>query len=105
MKTKPTQHSVAELRSRGIHPDAIVVRSDRPIEEAERRKISLFCDVPPAAVINAPDAANIYEVPLILHDRRPRRGGVPQAAARRRRARPRRVARTWSTGWHGPRSR
>ena len=67
LKTKPTQHSVAELRSRGIQPDAIVVRSDRPIDEAERRKISLFCDVPLAAVINAPDAGTIYEVPLILH--------------------------------------
>jgi CTP synthase len=67
LKTKPTQHSVAELRSRGIQPDAIVVRSDRPIDEAERRKISLFCDVPLAAVINAPDASNVYEVPLLLH--------------------------------------
>jgi CTP synthase len=66
LKTKPTQHSVAELRSRGIQPDAIVVRSDRPIEESERRKISLFCDVPLAAVINAVDAASLYEVPLSL---------------------------------------
>jgi len=68
LKTKPTQHSVAELRSRGIAPDAIVVRSDRPIEEAERRKISLFCDVPLSAVINAVDAGSLYEVPLHLHD-------------------------------------
>jgi CTP synthase len=68
MKTKPTQHSVAELRSRGISPDAIVVRSDRPVDEAERRKISLFCDVPAGAVINAPDAPNIYSVPLTLHE-------------------------------------
>ncbi|MCJ7725487.1 MAG: CTP synthase, partial [Acidimicrobiia bacterium] len=68
LKTKPTQHSVAELRSRGITPDAIVVRSDRRIEEAERRKISLFCDVPLAAVINAVDAASLYEIPLNLHD-------------------------------------
>jgi CTP synthase len=68
MKTKPTQHSVAELRSRGIQPDAIVVRSDRPLEEAARRKISLFCDVPPHAVINAPDASSIYGVPLVLHE-------------------------------------
>jgi CTP synthase len=67
LKTKPTQHSVAELRSRGIHPDAIVVRSDRPVDESDRRKISLFCDVDPEAVINAPDASNIYEVPLVLH--------------------------------------
>ena len=68
MKTKPTQHSVAELRSRGIQPDAIVVRSERPIDDAIRRKISLFCDVTPEAVIACPDARDIYEVPLILHD-------------------------------------
>ena len=67
LKTKPTQHSVADLRSRGIQPDAIVVRSDRRIEEAERRKISLFCDVPAEAVIDAPDSHNIYAVPLELH--------------------------------------
>ena len=68
LKTKPTQHSVADLRSRGIAPDAIVVRSDRRIEDAERRKISLFCDVPLSAVINAVDASSLYEIPLHLHD-------------------------------------
>ena len=68
LKTKPTQHSVAELQSRGIRPDAIVVRSDRPIDEAVRNKISLFCDVGAEAVISAPDARDIYEMPLILHD-------------------------------------
>lgn len=78
MKTKPTQHSVAELRSRGIQPDAIVVRSNRPVEEAERRKISLFCDVPLSAVINAPDAANIYEIPLVLHQ-----GGLDAVVCRK----------------------
>jgi CTP synthase len=67
LKTKPTQHSVAELRSHGIHPDVIVVRSDRPIDDQVRRKISLFCDVAPKAVIAAPDASDIYEVPLILN--------------------------------------
>ncbi|MGH8875529.1 MAG: CTP synthase, partial [Acidimicrobiia bacterium] len=67
LKTKPTQHSVAELRSHGVHPDVIVVRSDRPIDEAVRRKISLFCDVATKAVINAVDAADLYEIPLILH--------------------------------------
>ncbi len=67
LKSKPTQHSVAELRSRGIQPDVIVVRSDRAIDEQVRRKISLFCDVEPRAVINAPDASDIYEVPLTLH--------------------------------------
>ena len=68
LKTKPTQHSVAELRSKGIHPDVIIVRSDRDIDEAVRKKISLFCDVEPRAVIAAPDARDIYEVPLKLHE-------------------------------------
>ncbi|MFB3110058.1 MAG: CTP synthase [Acidimicrobiia bacterium] len=67
LKTKPTQHSVAELRSKGIHPDLIIVRSDRDIDEEVRRKISLFCDVEPRAVIATPDARDIYEVPLVLH--------------------------------------
>ena len=66
LKTKPTQHSVAELRSRGIHPDIIVARSDRPIDDAIRSKISLFCDVRSEAVINALDAEDIYEVPLAM---------------------------------------
>ncbi|MCL1595123.1 MAG: CTP synthase [Actinomycetia bacterium] len=66
LKTKPTQHSVAELRSRGILPEVIVVRSDRPIDESATRKISLFCDVEPDAVINALDVSNIYAVPLAL---------------------------------------
>jgi CTP synthase len=68
LKTKPTQHSVAELRSKGIHPDVIIVRSDRQIDENVVKKISLFCDVDPKAVIAAPDASDIYEVPLVLHD-------------------------------------
>ncbi len=68
LKTKPTQHSVAELRSRGILPEIIVVRSDRPVDESARRKISLFCDVAPDAVINAVDVPNIYGVPLALHE-------------------------------------
>jgi CTP synthase len=68
LKTKPTQHSVAELRSRGIMPEVIVVRSDRPVDDSARRKISLFCDVAPDAVINAVDVPNIYAVPLALHD-------------------------------------
>ncbi len=68
LKTKPTQHSVAELRSRGILPEVIVVRSDRPVDDSARRKISLFCDVAPDAVINAVDVPNIYAVPLALHD-------------------------------------
>ena len=68
LKTKPTQHSVAELRSRGILPDVIVVRSDRPLDEGARRKISLFCDVEPDAVINALDVSNVYALPLALSE-------------------------------------
>jgi CTP synthase len=68
LKTKPTQHSVAELRSKGIHPDVIIVRSDREIDEGVVKKISLFCDVADEAVIAAPDARDIYEVPLVLHE-------------------------------------
>jgi CTP synthase len=67
LKTKPTQHSVAELRSHGIHPDVIIVRSDREIDDSVQRKISLFCDVEERAVIPAPDADDIYQVPLMLH--------------------------------------
>ena len=66
LKTKPTQHSVADLRSRGIRPDIIVVRSETPIDDGVRQKISLFCDVDPDAVIPAPDVNDIYEMPLIL---------------------------------------
>jgi CTP synthase len=67
-KTKPTQHSVTELRSRGIQPDVIVCRSDHPISPGVKRKISLLCDVPMEAVIAAVDAPSIYEIPLVLHD-------------------------------------
>ncbi len=67
LKTKPTQHSVKELRSIGIQPDIIVCRSDRPLTKALKRKIALFCDVDPHAVISAIDVDNIYEIPLILH--------------------------------------
>ncbi len=66
-KTKPTQHSVTELRSRGIQPDVIVCRSAGPIEDNVRRKISNLCDVDERAVINAADVGNLYELPLILH--------------------------------------
>jgi len=66
-KTKPTQHSVAALRSIGIQPDALVLRSDRPVEAANRRKIALMCDVDEAAVVNAIDVASIYDIPSLLH--------------------------------------
>jgi CTP synthase len=67
LKTKPTQHSVAALRSIGIQPDAIVARSDRPITENLKRKISLMCDVDEEAVVSAPDAPSIYDIPKVLH--------------------------------------
>ena len=67
-KTKPTQHSVAELTSRGIQPDIIVCRSKDPVPEALKRKISNLCNVEDRAVINAADARNVYALPLILHD-------------------------------------
>ncbi|MEZ5216877.1 MAG: CTP synthase [Ilumatobacteraceae bacterium] len=66
-KTKPTQHSVTELRSRGIQPDVIVCRSAAPIEDGVRRKISNFCDVDEPGVINAADVRNLYELPLVMH--------------------------------------
>jgi CTP synthase len=67
-KTKPTQHSVTELRSRGIQPDVIVCRSDRAISTGLKRKVSLLCDVPIEAVVSAVDAPNLYEIPLALHE-------------------------------------
>ncbi|MDR8414776.1 CTP synthase [Nonomuraea sp. 3-1Str] len=67
LKTKPTQHSVAALRSIGIQPDAIVLRSDRPVQTAIKRKISLMCDVDEDAVVSAIDAASIYDIPKVLH--------------------------------------
>ncbi|HVX21740.1 MAG TPA: CTP synthase [Acidimicrobiales bacterium] len=67
-KTKPTQHSVTELRSRGIQPDVIVCRSDKDISDGLKRKISLLCDVPIEAVVSAVDASSIYEIPLVLHE-------------------------------------
>jgi CTP synthase len=67
LKTKPTQHSVAQLRSIGIQPDAIVCRSDREIPAKLAEKLSLYCDVDPEAVIAAPDAPSIYDIPKVLH--------------------------------------
>jgi CTP synthase len=66
LKTKPTQHSVKELRSIGIQPDVIVCRTERPLTRSVKEKIALFCDVAPDAVIQALDATTIYEVPLML---------------------------------------
>ncbi|MDA8270184.1 MAG: CTP synthase [Actinomycetota bacterium] len=66
-KTKPTQHSVTELRSRGIQPDIIVCRSDKALSEGLKAKISMLCDVPQEAVVSAVDARNLYELPMVLH--------------------------------------
>ena len=68
MKTKPTQHSVKELRSIGIQPDILVCRSDREMPKNERRKIALFCNVPERAVISAVDVADIYTIPTGFHE-------------------------------------
>jgi CTP synthase len=66
-KTKPTQHSVKSLMGLGIHPDIIVCRSDEPLVKETKAKISLFCDIPPEAVISAYDVSNVYIVPLLMH--------------------------------------
>ncbi|WP_433930210.1 CTP synthase [Curtobacterium flaccumfaciens] len=67
-KTKPTQHSVAALRSIGIQPDALVLRSDRPVSESNKRKIALMCDVDEDAVVNAVDVPSIYDLPTLLNN-------------------------------------
>jgi CTP synthase len=67
-KTKPTQHSVAALRSIGIQPDALVLRSDRPVSDSNKKKIALMCDVDEDAVVNAIDVPSIYDIPTMLHD-------------------------------------
>ncbi|MGF0116544.1 CTP synthase [Promicromonospora sp. Marseille-Q5078] len=67
LKTKPTQHSVAALRSIGIQPDAIVLRSDRVVPDGIKRKIALMCDVDNEAVINCADAPSIYDIPRVIH--------------------------------------
>jgi CTP synthase len=68
LKTKPTQHSVKELREIGIQPDILLCRADRPIPDEERRKIALFTNVQPEAVISAMDSDSIYKIPAMLHD-------------------------------------
>ena len=67
LKTKPTQHSVAALRNIGIQPDAVVLRADRPVPEATKRKIALMCDVDADAVVAAADAPSIYDIPKVLY--------------------------------------
>ena len=86
MKTKPTQHSVKELREIGIQPDVVLCRADRPLPDGDRRKIALFTNVPPEAVIPALDADSIYKIPGGAARGRARRDRLPEAAhgARRR---------------------
>ena len=67
LKTKPTQHSVAALRSIGIQPDALVLRADRELPDSTKRKIALFCDVDVEAVVTCADAPSIYDIPRVLH--------------------------------------
>lgn len=66
LKSKPTQHSVKELREIGLQPDILICRTEKPIDQSLKKKIALFCSVKPECVISAPDASNIYEVPLVL---------------------------------------
>ena len=105
-KTKPTQHSVTELRSRGIQPDVIICRSDRAISTGLKRKISLLCDVPIEAVVSCVDAPNLYEIPLALHEE----GLDPTSAGssiddEAPPARPDRLGSAWSSGSMPPPSR
>src|SRR5262249_41496036 len=67
LKTKPTQHSVAALRSIGIQPDALILRCDRDVPEPLKNKIALMCDVDIDGVISTPDAPSIYDIPKVLH--------------------------------------
>ncbi len=98
LKTKPTQHSVKELRSIGIQPDVLLCRTDRPLPRDERRKIALFCNVRPEAVIQALDVASIYEVPGRLSCRGARSGSACGLRHRRMRRSP-----TSSAGARSPR--
>ena len=92
IKTKPTQHSVKELRSIGIQPDILLCRCEQPLPESDRRKIALFTNVPENAVISAVDVDVIYKLPLWLHAAGPGRHRRRAAAARCEAGRPVRVA-------------
>ena len=108
-KTKPTQHSVAALRSIGIQPDALVLRSDRPVTESNKRKIALMCDVDEQAVVNAVDVPSIYDIPTMLNDQGldsyiidTARPHGPRRRLERLAAAPRRRARAQARGQHRP---
>ena len=101
LKTKPTQHSVNELRRIGIAPDMVVCRSESELSTDIRRKIALFASLPVEAVVSAYDVPDIYQVPLVFHDRGRRRLHPARALRRRRPApRPERLG-----GDHPPRQR
>ena len=105
IKTKPTQHSVKELREIGIQPDVLLCRADRPLPDDERRKIALFTNVESEAVISAVDVDCIYKIPGMLHaqeldDIVCRKLGL-EAAARRTWQR----GTSWSTRWSIPSTR
>ena len=91
IKTKPTQHSVKELREIGIQPDVLLCRADRPLPDDERRKIALFTNVQDEAVISAVDVDTIYKIPIDAARAGSRRDRLPQARPRRAAGRPRRV--------------
>jgi CTP synthase len=92
IKTKPTQHSVKELRSIGIQPDILLCRAQTKVPDEQRRKIALFTNVEERAVISAVDADDLYKIPMLLHEEGPRRHRGRQAAARRAARRSVRVA-------------
>ncbi len=98
LKTKPTQHSVQELRSIGIAPDILLCRCDRPIPEGERKKLALFCNVRPSAVVEARDAGSIYDVPLAYHQAGSTTRCCAPSASRRR------ASRTCAAGPMSPRA-
>ena len=78
LKTKPTQHSVSELRRVGIQPDILLCRTEKPLDKSLKEKIALFCNVEPEAVITAVDVDAIYEVPLQVPRARAGRADLPQ---------------------------
>ena len=98
LKTKPTQHSVNELRRIGIHPDVVVCRSHEELSRDIRDKIALFADVDPGAVVASPDVPDVYEVPRVLAARGPRPARRRAARSRARRAGPVRLGRRCSSG-------
>jgi CTP synthase len=104
IKTKPTQHSVKELREIGIQADVVLCRTDRPLPDEEKRKIALFCNVQKEAVISAWDVDSIYKIPMMLHNQMRTRSSA--TSCRSWRAPPTcRPGRSWCTRWRIPSTR